>query len=418
MDRTIEKKSWIRRKIGYLTIGLVLAILIIYQLAFSDRSTKLNVKDENITIETVQQDLFQDYIASIGNVEPIQTIYLDATEGGRVEEIYLREGTMLKQGDLILKLSNDNLLLEISNNETEVARAVNDLKQMRVNLENQRINNKNQLVDLYYDLLKLHRLYNYDLELSKNNHVSKEQLTLSKENFQRNKEHYDLLLEKSVQDSIFMKTRVISSEESVESMQRNLQIIRGRLGKLMIKSPVNGELATLRPEIGEVINYGNRIGTINILDSYKLRVEIDEYFISRITRKLIGNCELNGKDYKASISKIYPEVKGGKFAVDMVFEDTIPQGIRIGQTLRIKLELGESKNGILLPRGGFYQSTGGTWIFVVDPTGKFATRRNIKIGRQNPKYYEVLDGLKVGEKVITSGYETFGTVEKLILKSN
>lgn len=212
-----------------------------------------------------------------------------------------------------------------------------------------------------------------------------------------------------------MKVRLEASEESVESMQRNLSIIRGRLNKLNIKAPFDGELASLKPEIGEVISYGSRIGTINILDSYKLRVEVDEHYISRVSRNLMAGCEFSGTDYKAEVSKVYPEVKNGRFAVDMIFTKQVPSDIRIGQTSRIRLQLGESKTAVLVPRGGFYQSTGGQWIFVVDASGKQAVKRNIKIGRQNPTFYEVLDGLTPGERVITSAYDNFGTVDKLVL---
>lgn len=415
MDKQLEKKSWVHRYWFYLLGALLLVSALTYLFAFADHSSRLNVEEHQITIDEVTEEVFQDYIALIGTVEPIQTIYLDATEGGRVEAIYLREGTRLKKGDIIMKLSNDNLLLEISNNETEVARAVNDLKQMRVNLENQRINNKTQLVDLYYDMQRLKRLYRYNTELSKNSHVSVEEFTLSRENYERTKQHYDLLLEKNQQDSVFMKVRLEASEESVESMQRNLSIIRGRLNKLNIKAPFDGELASLKPEIGEVISYGSRIGTINILDSYKLRVEVDEHYISRVSRNLMAGCEFSGTDYKAEVSKVYPEVKNGRFAVDMIFTQQVPSDIRIGQTSRIRLQLGESKTAVLVPRGGFYQSTGGQWIFVVDASGKQAVKRNIKIGRQNPTFYEVLNGLTPGERVITSAYDNFGSVDKLVL---
>jgi HlyD family secretion protein len=417
MDRKREKKSWIRKNILYVMGGTIVLTLLIYFILFSDHSSKLNVEIDKITVEEVKKDIFQDYIAVIGTVEPIQTIYLDATEGGRVEEIFIREGNMVKKGDVIMRLSNDNLLLEISNNESEVARAINDLKTMKVNLENQNYSNKNQLIDLYYDLSKLERQYNYSKELLKRNHISKEEYNVSKENYEKNKQHYDILLKKNQQDSVFMKLRLSASEESVESMQNNLKIIRNRLNKLLVQAPVNGELATLKPEIGEVINYGTRIGIINILDSYKLRVEIDEHYISRVKRQLKGVCDFSSNDFPSYITKIYPEVKEGKFSVDMVFSDKVPSDIRIGQTSRIRLELGESNKAILIPRGGFYQNTGGQWIFVVEPNGKFATKRNIKIGRQNPNYYEVIEGLDSGDRVITSGYENFGNVDKLILKN-
>jgi HlyD family secretion protein len=418
MDKIIEKKSKFNKKNIIIGLAILLFLLFITKMIWGDNSSKLNVDQEKITIEKVEDGVFQDYIAVIGTVEPIQTIYLDATEGGRVEEIFIREGTMVKKGDVILQLSNDNLLLEISNNEAEVARAINDLKSMRVTLENQQINNKNQIIDLYYDLLKLKRQYANNEKLLKNGHISKEEFDLSRENFERNEKHYQLLVEKTYQDSLFMKSRMQASEESIESMQQNLKIVRNRLSKLAIKAPVNGELAKLKPEIGEVITYGTRIGTVNVLDAYKMRVEIDEHFISRIVKGLKAECEFSEQNFSGQITKIYPEVQNGRFSVDMEFTGKIPEEIRIGQTSRIRLELGESKNAILLPKGGFYQSTGGQWVFVLDKTGSFAQKREIHIGRQNPKYYEVLDGLTPNEQVITSNYDNFGNVDKLILKKN
>lgn len=418
MDKIIDNKGKIKRKRIIMGSSIALLLVVILYAFLSDRGSKLNVSVDKITIEPVTYDLFQDYIAIIGTVEPIQTIYLDATEGGRVEEIYRREGAMLKKDDDIMRLSNDNLLLEISNYETEVARAVNDLKSMRVSLENQQINNRTQLVELYYDLTKLERDYKKNISLEKDKYIALEDLLMSKENYERKKKLFDLLSKKAYQDSVSINTRIASSEESVESMQKNLSIIRNRLTKLTIKSPVNGELATLNPELGQVISYGTRIGTINILDSYKVRAEIDEHYIARIKVKLKAYCDFSGKEYMATISKVFPEVKDGKFFVDLLFNGEVPQEIRIGQTSRIRLELGESKQALLVSRGGFYQSTGGQWIFVVNKSKDKAIKRNIRIGRQNPKFYEVLEGLEKGEEVIVSGYENFGDADQLILKGN
>jgi HlyD family secretion protein len=297
-----------------------------------------------------------------------------------------------------------------------VARAINDLKTMRVNLENQQINNRTQLVEYYFDLLKLKRDFEKNAGLVKNNYISQEEFQISKENYVRKKNLYELLSQKNYQDSISIRTRIASSEESVESMQRNLNIIRNRLNKLTITAPANGELATLLPELGKVISYGTPIGSINILDSYKVKAEIDEHYISRVKLKLHAYCDFSEKDYIASVSKIYPEVRDGRFYVDMVFTNNLPPDIRIGQTTRIRLELGESQPATIVARGGFYQTTGGQWIYVVDKNEKVAIKRSIKIGRQNPNYYEIIEGLNPGEKVVTSGYENFGTAEKLILK--
>jgi HlyD family secretion protein len=388
----------------------------LWYFAFTDVNSKLNVEVEKITIEKIRKDVFQDFIAMIGAVEPIQTVYLDATEGGRIEEIFAREGTKLKKGDQILRISNDKLLLEISNYETEVARAVNDLKSMRVTLENQQNNNETKLVEYDYDLRKLGRDVTNNADLMKNHIISKDDYQISLENYERKKQLHGLLAKKSALDSSTITDRIAASEESVESMQKNLGIIRSRLSNLIITAPVDGELATLNPELGQVIAYGARIGTINILDSYKVKAEVDEHYIARVRPKLKASCEFSTKEFPAVVSKVYPEVKGGRFSVDLVFTAAIPPEIRIGQTARIRLELGESSAAILVGRGGFYQSTGGQWIYVVDRHANIAIKRNIKIGRQNPSFYEVLEGLEDGEEVITSGYDTFGKADKLILK--
>jgi len=416
MDRPLDGKIKRRKKIiTYSSIGIVVLTIIAFFI-FRDNSSKLNVESDKITIEEVKKDIFQDYISVIGTVEPLQTVYLDATEGGRVEEIFIREGTMVKKDDVIMRLSNDNLLLEISNYEAEVARAINDLKTMRVNLENQQISNKTQMVDLYYDLLKLERDYKNNKNLVKEKYISETEFQLSKENYERTKKHYELLSKKNMQDSLSIDARIEASEGSVESMQRNMAIIRNRLNKLSIQAPVNGELASLNPELGQVIGYGTRIGTINILDAYKEKAEIDEHYIARVKLKLKSFCDFDGTEFMATITKIYPEVKEGKFSVDMEFAVKIPQDMRIGQTSRIRLELGASETAILVARGGFYQSTGGQWIYVVDKANNMAIKRNIKIGRQNPVYYEIIEGLAPGEKVITSGYDNFGNVDKLVLR--
>ena len=418
MDRKIEKKNkFFSKRNIWIFSGSVVVLLVFYNLVFSDKSSKLNVEIEKISIAEIQKNVFQDYIAVIGTVEPIKTIYLDAIEGGRVEEILLEEGSMLEKDDVILRLSNTNLILNISNNEAQVARAINELRTARLMMVQQQMNSESQIIETER-LVKLHeRAYNNNKILIEQQHISSEEFEQSKEQYEATRKKLDLLMEIQYQDSIFRTVQVESLENSVNSLTKNLVIIKGRLDNLNIKAPFNGELASLNAEIGQVINYGTRIGTVNILDSYKLRVEIDEHYIARVERGLKGDCDFAGTPYPGRIKKIYPEVLNGRFYVDMEFDEVIPPTIRIGQTSRIKLELGESKQAILIPRGGFYQSTGGQWVFVVDETGQFAYRRNISIGRQNPRYYEVLSGLQPGEQVIVSSYDNFGDVDKLILKN-
>jgi HlyD family secretion protein len=417
MDRKIEKKRFGKKQI-WIGIAILFVLLIVLQMIFGDKSSRLNIEQDKITVGEVSKGKYQDYISVNGTVEPIQTIYLDAVESGRVEQILIEEGTRVKKGDVILKLSNYNLLLDISGNEADVARAVNDLKTARLNLENQNIQTRSTILELQYSLRKLERQYNNNKKLFSQSLVSKEEYEYSKECYEETQLQLQLQKQKFTRDSAYTLIRFASDEESIQRMQQNLNLTRRRLEDLSIKAPVDGELATLNPEIGEVINYGSRVGTINILDSYKMKVLIDEHYITRINRGLTADFDFAGKKNTLKIIKVYPEVQNGTFAVDMAFTSAIPEQIRIGQTARIHLELGESEDALLLPKGGFYQTTGGQWVFVIDTSGDKAVRRNIRLGRQNPKYYEVLDGLKPGDKVIISDYENFGEADKLILKNS
>ena len=417
MDRKIDKKKVIIKKYIMPAIVVVIVVFFATKVLISNNEARLNIDQSKISIETVQHNYFQDYIAVIGTVEPIQTIYLDAIEGGRVDEILIEEGNTVKKGDVIIKLSNNHLLLEISNIEAQVARAVNDLKTTRINHKNLLISAKIELLNLHYSLLEFERKYKSNELLYNQNHITNEEFQLSKEDYDFALQRMKLLKEKYNQDSILMKTRIQSSEEQIERMQNNLTYVRKRLEALDIKAPIEGKLAILYPEIGQVINYGTRIGSINVLDSYKIRVEVDEHYIARINKGLMGEFDFAGGTHKLKIKKIYPEVQNRRFALDMVFLSEIPEQIRIGQTARIKIELGESKMAILIPRGGFYQSTGGQYIYLLNNSEDFAIKKDIRIGRQNTGYYEVLEGLKAGDKVIVSSYDNFGDADKLILKN-
>jgi HlyD family secretion protein len=416
MDRKIENKGKKRRRIAWITGAGIIFILVFYQIVFGDKSSRLNVDTEKITIDQIRQEAFLDFIAVIGTVEPIQTIFLDATEGGRVEEIYRREGGMVEVGEPLARLTNTNLLLDISNAETNYTRTVNDMRITRIQLEQQNLSSRNQLLDLSLALRQYERRYNNNKVLMEQEHISKEEYDISFEQYEITQKKLELYRETYKQDSIYRIYQLEAMESSLKNMEQNMKLVHQRLDAMSLNAPVYGELATLNLEIGQMINRGDRLGRINILDSYKLRVEIDEHYISRVTQGLTGDFEFAGSSYDLVITRIYPEVQAGRFAVDMEFRGDIPAQIRIGQTFRIRLELGESRNAILVSRGGFYQSTGGQWVYVVDPTGSFAYRRDIRIGRQNPRFYEVLEGLETGEKVIVSSYDNFGNVDRLILK--
>ncbi|MFP4018471.1 MAG: efflux RND transporter periplasmic adaptor subunit [Bacteroidales bacterium] len=418
MDRAIEKKKTLfsKRNLWIFLIGIVV-FLVVYNIFFGDKSSKLNVSKEKINIETITREEFTDYIAVIGSVKPINTIYLDAIEGGRIEEILIDEGSKVKQGDVIMRLSNSNLILDISNNEAQITRSINGLQETMLNMEQRSLNYERDLIDLRKEVDKQKRAYENNKKLFNNEHIAHEEFKQSQEAYDATLKKLELFKKAVKKDSIFRANQTARIEQTIGRLQESGEIVRERIDNLKIKAPVDGELASLQPELGEVISYGTRIGKINILDDHKLAVEIDEHYISRVRIGLPANFSYTGNNYKLKVTKKYPEVEQGKFTVDMEFVDDKPKNLNIGQTFRIKLELGESKDAILIPRGGFYQSTGGQWVYVVDESGDFAYKREIRIGRQNPRYYEVLEGLQPGEKVIVSSYENFNEADKLMLKN-
>ena len=417
MDRVIEKKNKLFSKRNiWIMVAVILVLLVAWNIFFGDKSSRLNVEKEKITIEAIDQDVFKDYIAVIGTVEPIKTIFLDAVEGGRVEEIMIEEGNMVSKGDEIIRLSSTDLILRISDYEAQAARSINQLREARMSMQRDKINKEEQMIELEKALRQVKRAFNNNKKLYRNDHISEEEFLQSKEQYETTKKKLDLVREAYHQDSIFREAQVSSLEKSVDRMEEGLEIVREKLENLTVKAPIKGELASLEPEIGEVITHGTRIGKINILEDYKLNVEIDEHYIARVRRGLTGSFDYTGKTFDLELTKKYPEVNQGQFTVDMEFVNDEPVDINIGQTFRIKLELGQSKTAVLIPRGGFYQSTGGQWVYVVDKSGEFAYKRDIRIGRQNPKYYEVLEGLQPGERVIVSSYDNFNEVDKLMLK--
>ncbi|MCD6330566.1 MAG: HlyD family efflux transporter periplasmic adaptor subunit [Candidatus Cloacimonetes bacterium] len=416
MDRIIEKKKWPLKKILWVTAGGLFILLILYYIIFADKSSKLRVQEERLTIASVEMGYFQDYITNTGTVEPIRTVYIDALEGGQVEEILIEEGAMVKEGDIILRLSNTNLHLSIMNREASLAEQINNLRNTRLLMEQNKLDLKSQLIEINYAIIQAKREYEQIQELYKQNFRSKDEYQNAKEYYEYLLTKKDLLIESQKQDSLFRDVQISQLEESVLRMEDNLNLVRKKLESLDVRAPVNGQLTSLNAEIGESKGAGQRLGQINVLDSYKINAQIDEHYISRVQRGLIGEFEYSNKTYKLELTKIYPEVRNGQFSIDMEFIDDLPQNMRIGQTFRIKLELGAPKESLLIPRGGFYQSTGGQWIFVVDESGNNAYKRDIRLNRYNPKYYEVIEGVEEGERVIVSSYETFGDVDVLILK--
>lgn len=416
MDKRIEKKKGLQKKhIIYIVLAAAF-LLLIYMAFFTDRTSTYKVEKDKLIIETVTKGQFNDYITVPGTVEPISTIFLDAQEGGRVEEKLIEEGAMVKKGEVILRLSNPDLYLNILNSEGQLAEKENFLRNTQITMEQERLSIKRELVNLKYDIERKERNYQQNEVLMKDDLISREEFLRSKEDLDMAKQSKDLFIERQKQDSLFRSVNVETIKTDLINMRKNLAMVKERVKNLDVTAPVDGELGLLTPEIGQSIARGENMGQINVLTSYKVTAQIDEHYIDRVRAQLTATLDRQGKMYNLVVRRVFPEVRGGTFKIDMIFRDTMPDNIRTGQTYYISLQLGQPKESILVPMGGFFQETGGQWIFVLDPTESFATRRDITIGRKNPKYYEVLEGLQPGEKVIISGYETFGKNEKLILK--
>ncbi len=418
MDKVIPKKKGLQKKhLGYIGIGIAIIVLL-YMAFFADRTSTYKVEKDKLIIEAVTEDQFNDYITVPGTVEPITTIFLDAQEGGRVEEKVIEEGTMVKKGDIILKLSNPDLHLNILDSEAQLAEKENFLRNTLTNMEQQRLQIKRELLNIKYEIERKERNYQQNVILIKDNLISREEFIRSKEDLDMAIQSRDLFVERQKQDSLFYSININSMTKNLENMRKNLNLVRERAENLNVKAPVDGQLGLLVPEIGQSIQRGANMGQINVLTAYKVTAQIDEHYIDRVRTQLTATLDRQGSEFNLVVRRVYPEVRNGTFKIDMIFRDTMPDNIRTGQTYYTSLQLGQPKVSLLVPIGGFFQETGGQWIFVLDPSESFATKRNITIGRKNPRYYEVLEGLKPGEKVIVSGYETFGKNEKLILKKS
>jgi len=416
MDRIVENKHFINPKYrGILLIAVVVLTGVMF-LLLSDHTKSMTIEKDKVTIEKLFNGRFNDYIQLSGQAAPIRTVFLDAVEGGRVEDILIEEGSMVKKGETILKLSNNDLHLNILNSEAQLAEKSNFLREVRLSMERDKLTTEREILSQQYDLMAKKRAYEANKSLYKNK-------LIADEDFQRSEENYNLalkllaMLNKSrQQDSVYRRIQIDELTTNLENMRRNMALVNQQLDYLNVKAPVDGQLGLLDAEIGQTINRNQRIGQINMLTSFKVEVEVDEHFIDRVKIGLPAMLEKVGSDSKLIVKKVYPEVRNGKFKVDMVFVGTLPDNIRIGQTYYFKLELGQSTEAMQIARGGFYQSTGGQSIFVLDKTEKYAVKRTISIGKQNQEFYEVLSGLAPGEKVITSGYEVFGENKKIIFK--
>ncbi|NRB61087.1 MAG: efflux RND transporter periplasmic adaptor subunit [Winogradskyella sp.] len=416
MDVPIQKKKFSKQKLGLIGGIIAIVALIVFVIVQTSGGSKLNVQKERLSVHTVSKEVFQENIPVSGTILPITTIYLDALEGGRVEEKFAEDGAMLKKGEPILRLSNTDLELSLINQETSV---YNLLTQMQISQNQARqntINRQNRFTDVENNLIEAERVYNLNKRLYDKGAIGRQDFESSKNSFEYQKELMVLAKQVLSEDSISAKLEIKQAQDSYARTQSALELMRKKVGDLVVRAPIDGQLTSLDAEIGQSINKGTRLGQVDVTTGYKVRVDVDEHYISRIYSGQSGTFKLNGKSYTLIIKKVFTQVTNGRFQVDMVFEGETPQGIRRGQNLQIRLALSAEKEALLVAKGGFFQKTGGNWMFKVSEDGSSAYKVNVRLGSQNTEYFEVLEGLNPGDKVITSSYDSFGEVEELILK--
>ena len=419
MDIKLEKKRGWRallqkKNIPYAVVGLF--VMFIVAMLLRDGRSTLRVDAQMLSISEVRQAEFNDYVRLTGSVQPITTVQLSPLEAGIVERIVAEEGEQVKRGDVIVELSNNNLSMQILQSEADLAEKQNILRNTLISMEQQRLTLRQEQLQLDLEVQRKRRTFEQNDELYRNNLLARETWLQSKEDYELSLRRRELIMERQRQDSLYRTNQVVQMESDLNSMSRNMQLIRQRVDNLKVKAPIDGEVGMLDVVLGQSISSGASIGQVNDLSAFKVTAQIDEHYIDRIVRGLAASFERQDHNYQMTLSKVYPEVREGQFRADFIFSGDIPDNIRSGQTYYMNLQLGQSSDALLIPRGAFYQTTGGAWVYVLDASGERAYRRMIRIGRQNPQYYEVVEGLQAGERVITSGYENFGTNEVLILK--
>ena len=417
MDRIIEKTRTQRlmAKWPYMAGGLLLLVLIGW-LVFGSHAATLKVNGDDITVSEVTKAEFKDYVRTNGQVMPIQVVQISPEEGGIVTEKVVEEGAKVHKGDVIVRLSNSSLDLQILNAEAELAEKQNLLRNTQVAMQQDRLNNQTEQAQLDMDTRRKQRAFEQNQRLYEERLISREVFVQSQEDYQLSDKKRSLVSKRLKQDSIYRTVQMDQMEDNLDNMRKNVVLVRQRKDKLEVRSAIDGELGLLDVELGQSIQPGQKIGQINDLSDYKVQAMIDEHYIDRVRQGLTATFTRGDKQYQLQVRKIYPEVREGKFRCDFVFRGERPENIRTGQTYYLDLELGQPEQAVLIPRGTFFQTTGGQWIFVLDKNGTRAYRRNIRIGRQNPQYYEVLEGLEPGERVVTSGYEAFKDNEVLVIE--
>lgn len=419
MDKVIEKKKGIaaaftKKSVKWWALGAFVILVVV--LLLTGRRSVLRVDGSTILTGTARQGEFNDYIRVSGQVQPMTTVQLSPTEGGNVQRIVAEEGSHVNEGDVIVVLGNENLDMQILNSEAELAEKENILRNTMISMEQQKLSVRQEKLSLQIEVRRARRAYEQNKALYEEKLIAKEEYLKASEDYELAKDKLELVTDRERQDSLYRSVQIAQMHESLENMRLNMNMIRRRKENLSVKAPISGELGLLDVELGQSVAAGAKIGQINNLDSYKIEAQIDEHYIDRVAPGLEATFERQNEKYSSVIRKVYPEVRDGKFKADFRFEGQPPENIRTGQTYYLNLQLGQSAEAILIPRGSFYQNTGGKWVYVLNADGTKATKRSVRIGRQNPQYYEVIEGLAPGDKVIISAYDAFGDKDELLIK--
>ena len=418
MDKVIEKKKGIaaaftKKSVKWWALGAFVILVVV--LLLTGRRSVLRVDGSTILTGTARQGEFNDYIRVSGQVQPMTTVQLSPTEGGNVKRIVVEEGSHVNEGDVIVVLGNENLDMQILNSEAELAEKENILRNTMISMEQQKLSVRQEKLSLQIEVRRARRAYEQNKALYEEKLIAKEEYLKASEDYELAKDKLELVTDRERQDSLYRSVQIAQMHESLENMRLNMNMIRRRKENLSVKAPISGELGLLDVELGQSVAAGAKIGQINNLDSYKIEAQIDEHYIDRVAPGLEATFERQSEKYSSVIRKVYPEVRDGKFKADFRFEGQQPENIRTGQTYYLNLQLGQSAEAILIPRGSFYQNTGGKWVYVLNADGTKATKRSVRIGRQNPQYYEVLEGRAPGDKVIISAYDAFGDKDELLI---
>jgi len=415
MDRIIEKKKWTKKKLILIGCACLFLFFLIYLFFFRDMRSSLNVDKTKLSIAKVEKNKFQEYIYVDGTAQPLRTVFIDAVQGGTVEEIFVEDGAILKKGDVILKLANPSVELDYMNRETQMYDIINNLQNTKLNIEQSKFAKEKEVVDLNYKIDKSKKEFETNSQLYKEKVISTKEYEDIKRDFEMLIKQRDIVLRSQKHDSIYNLIQISQIKSSIERLGKNLILLKENLGNLYIKAPIDGQLSSFNAEIGETKNIGQNLGQIDALEGFKIKASIDEHYLGKVFVGQEADVDYNNKTFTLKVKKIYTKISSGKFDIDLVFSEAPPIDIKKGQSLQVRLKFSGVSDAIIIPKGGYYQETNGNWIYVLDASGKYAIKRIIRTGRQNSEYYEILEGLSIGEEVITSSYDSFGGKDKIVI---